>query len=245
MRAITLAILLPLAACGNFSGDFGGGDDKTPGVAGTGSGNARSYAVADFTRVALRGPDDVDVRVGSGFSVRAEGDAKVLEKLKIEKVGETLKVGRVRGFSWGSDKGAKIYVTMPRIMAAALAGSGDLTVDRAESARFTADLAGSGDLTVSTIAAQSADLSIAGSGGLHAGGTADALKVDIAGSGDVDASGLTATRANVSIAGSGSVTAIVNGPAKVSIMGSGDVDLGPKARCETSKMGSGTVRCGG
>lgn len=243
--AMTLAILLPLAACGNFSGDFGGDGDKAPGIAGTGSGNARSFAVADFTGVALRGPDDVDVRVGAGFSVRAEGDPKTLEKLKIEKVGDTLRVGRIRGFSWGSDKGAKIYVTMPRIMAAALAGSGDLTVDRAESARFTADLAGSGNLTVSTIAAQSATLSIAGSGGLHAGGTADALKIDIAGSGDVDAAGLTAMRGDVSIAGSGNVTAVVNGPARISIMGSGDVDLGAKAQCRTTKMGSGTVRCGG
>ncbi len=241
MRAMTLALLLPLAACGNFGGD----DDKTPGVAGTGSGGARSFAVADFTEVALRGPDDVDVRVGSGFSVRAEGDPKILEKLKIEKVGETLRVGRVNGFTWGSSKGAKIYVTMPRIMVAKLAGSGNLTIDRAEIASFSADLAGSGDLTVSTIMAKSADLSLGGSGGIHAGGTADALKVDIAGSGDVDAAGLTAMRADVSIAGSGNVNAVVNGPAKVSLMGSGDVDLGPNAQCRTTKMGSGSVRCGG
>lgn len=242
MRAFPLAILLPLAACGNF-----GGDDSTPGVAGTGSGNARSYSVADFTSVALRGPDDVDVRVGSAFSVRAEGDPKTLERLKIEKVGNTLRVGRIRssGFHWGSDKGVKVYVTMPRIMAAELAGSGDLTVDRAETTHFDAELAGSGDLTVSAIAAQSANLSIAGSGGIHAGGTADTLKIDIAGSGDVDAGGLTAAQANVSIAGSGSVRAVVNGAAKVSILGSGDVDLGPKAKCQTSKMGSGEVRCGG
>jgi len=241
MRAIIFAACLPLAACGN-----GPGEDSNPGVPGEGTGGARSYAVADFTQVALRGPDDVDVRVGPAFSVRAEGDPKVLERLKIEKVGDTLRVGRVRssGINLGSDKGVKVHVTMPRIAAAELAGSGDLTVDRAESERFSAALAGSGDLTIAAIAAKSANLSLAGSGGLRAGGTAEALTVNIAGSGNVDAGGLTASRADVSIAGSGDVRTVVNGPAKVSIMGSGDVDLGPNARCTTSKMGSGTVRCG-
>lgn len=241
MRSFALALLIPLAACGNSFGE-----DTAPGIAGEGSGGARSYAVTDFTRVALRGPDDVDVRVGGAFSVRAVGDPKVLERLKIEKVGDTLRVGRVRsaGFSLGSDKGAKIHVTMPRIDAAELAGSGDLAVNRAESERFSAALAGSGDLTLAAVAARSADFSIAGSGRLNAAGAADDLKIDIAGSGDVDAGGLTASRADVSIAGSGDVRAAVNGPAKVSIMGSGNVDLGPKARCTISKMGSGTVRCG-
>lgn len=242
MRAILFALFLPLAACGN-----GSDDGASQGAPAQGAGGARTYAVADFSRVELRGPDDVDVRVGGAFSVRAEGDPKVLDRLKIEKSGDTLRVGRIRssGFYWGSDKGAKIYVTMPRIAGADLAGSGDLSVDRAQAQRFTASLAGSGDLSIAAIAAGSADLSIAGSGGIHAGGTADMLKIGIAGSGDVDAGGLTASRADISIAGSGDVRAVVNGPAQVSIMGSGDVDLGPNARCTTSKMGSGTVRCGG
>lgn len=239
MRPYLLALLLPLAACGN------GGDDGTPGVAGTGSGNARSFAAADFSTVSLLGPDDVDVRVGPAFSVRAEGDEATLGKLKIERVGDELRVGRVRGISFGGSKGAKVFVTMPRIAAAELAGAGDFTIDRAEGQRFSGEIAGSGDLTVGALAVADAKLSIAGSGSVKAAGRADRLKVEIAGAGDVDAGGLTARAADVSIAGSGSVRAKVNGAAKVDILGSGDVDLGPGARCRTSKMGSGTVRCGG
>ena len=242
MRAYVFAALLPLAACGNIGGD----DHEGAGVQPTGSGTSRSFAVSDFTAVELAGPDNVDVRVGSAFSVRAEGDEAQLAKLRIERIGDRLKVGRQRrsGFSWSSGDGVKVFVTMPRITAAELAGSGNLSVDRAEGARFVGDLAGSGNLSVGMLAVRDAELSIAGSGNVRAVGTTEMLKIDIAGSGDVAAEGLTATSASVSIAGSGNVRARVDGDAKVSIMGSGDVDLGDRARCQTSKMGSGSVRCG-
>ena len=240
MRFLLLAAALPLMAC-----SFHSGDDDSPGIAGSGSGDQRTYQVADFSGVEAAGADDVDVRVGTGFSVRAEGDASELDNLKIEKNGDTLSIGRRgHGFHWGNHKGVKVYVTMPRIASASIAGSGDMTIDHIEGDSFKGEGAGSGTLTVASLAVQNASFSLAGSGGVKAGGTANALKAEIAGSGDVDASGLKATSADISIAGSGSVNAQVNGAAKISIMGSGDVDLGPNAHCTTTKMGSGTVRCG-
>lgn len=238
MRPYILALLIPLGACGNSGGDG-------TGVPGAGSGGARSFAVAGFTAVALDGPDDVDVRVGSAFSVRAEGDEAELAKLRIERQGDALHIGRVRQLGWSSGRGIKVYVTMPRIAAAELAGSGDLAVDRAEGPRFRGELAGSGNLSVAALATGEATLSLAGSGNVTAAGRADRLGVDVTGSGTVDASRLTASSAAVSIAGSGDVRAKVNGGAKVDISGSGDVDLGAGARCQVSKSGSGSVRCGG
>lgn len=241
MRALLILAALPLAAC---SVDFG--TDDQPGVAGTGTGGTRTYQVADFTKVALRGADAVDVRVGSAFSVRAEGDAEVLEYLKIEKDGDTLKIGRRNraGFDWGRRQ-AKVFVTMPRIVEGQTAGSGDMTIDRAEGASFEADSAGSGTISIATLAVDEVEFDVAGSGGVRAGGTAKSVKIGIAGSGSVDAGGLKANAANVSIAGSGSVKLDVTGNAKVSIAGSGDVDLGASAKCSVTKMGSGNVRCGG
>lgn len=240
MRILAILAALPLVACSNASAD------DNPGVAGTGSGNSRSYAVADFTKVDLRGADDVEVRIGNGFTVRAEGDAEVLEYLKVEKDGDTLKVGRRDrvNFSWG-DKSAKIFITMPRIAAGSIAGSGDLRIDRVQGSEFEGETAGSGNIAIAALAVDKAEFDIAGSGGVQAVGTAKTVKVDIAGSGGVQGGKLQASGADVSIAGSGSVTLAVTGNAKVTIMGSGSVDLGSKARCSTTKMGSGTVRCGG
>eukprot|EP01035_Chromulina_nebulosa_P040297 gene40297-54493_t len=91
MRILTLAMLtaaLPLAACHGhgFSGD------TTPGIKGSGSGDTRSYQVADFTGVDLRGSDDVEVKTGAGFAVRAEGPSAELDRLKITRSGDTLRI---------------------------------------------------------------------------------------------------------------------------------------------------------
>ena len=244
MRTLAIALLLPLAAC-NAGASSGDTDDGTPGITAQGTGNTRTYAVADFTGVDLRGADDVDVRVGPGFSVRADGDPQLLDRLKIIKVGTTLRISRTNtaGWNWSGDD-AKIAITLPRLVEASAAGSGDMTIDRVAEERFRGAVAGSGSLSVAALQVQQADISLAGSGDAKLAGNARQLKVSIAGSGDVDAGGLNANGAEVSIAGSGSINAAVDGPAKVSIAGSGDVDLGDKAQCQTSKLGSGTIRCG-
>ncbi len=245
MRNLTLIALvsaaLPLGACSGMS--FFDGSD---GVAATGSGSSRTFAVADFTGVSLRGSDDVAIKIASSFSVRAEGPSEVLDRLKIERDGTTLKIGRKSdpSFNWGGGKGAKIYVTLPRLARANVAGSGDMTVGLAEGDAFEASNAGSGSITIAALKVKSAEFNIAGSGEITASGSADKLSMSIAGSGDINARGVKAGSADASIAGSGSIAADVNGPATVSILGSGDVDMGSNATCTTSKVGSGDVTCG-
>lgn len=241
MKLLAFGLLVPLAAC-SFSTRS---DTEGPGVKSQGSGSTRTFAVADFTGIDLRGADDVDVRVGTGFSVRAEGPTEDLDKLRIDLDGSTLNVGRKTrtGMNWGKGSKVKVFVTLPRLTGANVAGSGTLAIDRVEGSRFDGGVAGSGNLRIAALQVDNADFSIAGSGDAIAAGTAKALKIEIAGSGSIDGRSLRAQSARVEIMGSGSATAVVEGPAKVDMMGSGDVDLGPAARCTVSKMGSGTVRC--
>jgi hypothetical protein len=242
MRWLVIGALIPTAACGGTLS----GDDDTPGVRGQGEGSSRTYAVTDFTQIDQRGPDDVDVRVGAGFSVHAEGDPDALDRLKIVREGNRLRISRktTGGIGWSSGS-AKVFVTMPRIEAARLAGAGDVAIDRVDGAAFTGDIAGAGSLGLNRVTVDALKLLIAGSGTVTAAGQAQEIDVSIAGAGDVDGKDLRGSRASVKIAGTGNVQALIDGDASVSIMGTGDVDLGPKARCKVSKMGTGDVRCGG
>ena len=235
---------LVLAACS--IGSSGNADANEPGIPGQGTGNARTYAAAGFDSIDLRGSDDVDVRVGSGFSVRAEGDPEVLDRLRITRDGSRLRIDRQResGFNWGGGS-VKLLVTMPRIAGAKVSGSGDIRVDRAEGARFDGAIAGSGGLSIDSMQVDEARLAIAGSGDMAARGTAQRLDVTIAGSGSLDAPDLKTRAAKVSVAGSGDVRADLDGEGEVRIAGSGDVDLGDAARCTVRANGSGRVRCGG
>lgn len=236
MRTMVLAALLPLVACGNNARVEG--EQVTP----RGSGTTRTYDVRDFTAVKLSGSDDVDVRVGGAFSVRAEGDPQILDKLTISRDGNRLIVSR----RWSGARGnARVFVTLPKLTAASLAGSGDLGIDQVRGPGFDASLAGSGDFRIAQVATDELRLALAGSGDVSVAGQTGRLVVQLAGSGDIDAGGLVARGAEIRSAGSGGIRATVRGPATVALVGSGDVDLGGDARCTIRKAGSGTVRCGG
>jgi hypothetical protein len=238
MRLLLItAALLPLAACQSSW------EKKGEAAQASGTGASRSYAASGFTKVDLRGSDDVEVKSGANFAVTAEGDPKVLDLLDIRVVDGALRVGRKEGSSsWLGDEGARIHVTLPKLAGASVAGSGNLLVDKAEGG-FEGAVAGSGNLTVASLRGGNAELSIAGSGDISVAGTADKLEANIAGTGDINAEKLTASSAEVAIAGTGDVHATVKGPAEVSILGTGDAVLTGGAKCDISAMGSGEARC--
>jgi Putative auto-transporter adhesin, head GIN domain len=238
MRTILSAVpFIMLAACGHAVGN------STSQAHGT-----RAFPLTGFDQVALKGSDDVRVVSGPAFSVVASGPEAVLEQLDIHLDGDTLNVSRKKsGWSmrWGrhDDKGAVITVTMPSIRGAALAGSGDMSVDRVEGDAFKASLAGSGNLNIGAAKTGALDINLAGSGDIALGGTATSAKVSLAGSGNVTAPGLTVVSADVSLAGSGDVSLRATGDASVSIIGSGDVTIAGTDKCKISKLGSGDVHC--
>lgn len=242
MRSLSiLAPIFALAACNMAA-------EAQEGSGGGGQRTERRFDLSGFDAVSLAGPHDVVVTVGPGHSVRAEGDPETLDRLDIEVEDGKLKIGTKRGrwsLGWNDRAKTTIYVTMPAMRAASIAGSGDMRVDRVQSDRFAGSIAGSGDLQIAALRAEEAKFSIAGSGNIAASGTAQRADISIAGSGDVNLAALQARSAEVSIVGSGDVRAHAIETADVSIMGSGDVMLTGPARCNVNKRGSGSVRCGG
>jgi hypothetical protein len=247
MRLLLIAALLPLAACHSkaerHDAIVGGTTEPGKPVAASGSGGTRQFAASGFTGIDLAGSDDVDVKQGAGFSVTAEGNPQVLDRLDIRVDGDTLRIGRKPGMpQLAADRGAVIHVVMPKLTSAAVAGSGDLTADKGEG-DFKGSLGGSGNLRIAALSAATAELSVAGSGDLSVAGTASKLSASVGGSGNIRAAGLTASSADVSIAGSGQVEAVVKGPADVSLVGSGNAVLTGGAKCSVSAIGSGEARC--
>ncbi len=206
----------------------------------------RSFPASGFDRVESAGPWDVTIMTGKTASVRAEGATEDLDHMKVEVNGGRLEIGsKSHGWNWGWKRTGKIrvFVTMPSIRGVSLAGSGDVSVDKATARDFSGSVAGSGTLAIASLSTGTADFNIAGSGGINAAGKCAAADVSIAGSGSVAVPNLACETLKVSIAGSGDVTAHASQTAKVSIMGSGDVVVTGGAKCTVSKMGSGSARC--
>ncbi len=238
--AAILMSTLALGAC-NANAQDAQGD-------GGGKMTQRDYQLSGFDAVGLAGSPDVIVKVGGAHSVRAEGDSETLDRLDIRVEDRTLKIGMKKTSGWsmgfGRDRAkTTIYVTLPAIRAAAVAGSGDIDIDRVEGDSFNASIAGSGDIAVAQMQVGEAKFSIAGSGAIKAAGSAQRGSASIAGSGDIDAARFQVRTASASIMGSGDIRIHASETADISIMGSGDVEVGGPARCTVNKRGSGEVRC--
>jgi hypothetical protein len=237
--ALLLASVLALAAC-NMSANAQRDE-------GSGTATQRSYDLTGFNAVSLAGSQDVVVRVGPAHSVRAEGDSRVLERLLIEVEGRSLRIGMKKG-NWtdfGSSSKTTIHVTLPALEAAAVAGSGDMRIDRVEGNRFSATVSGSGDLAIDAVRVADAEFAVTGSGGIRASGNAQRASSSVTGSGDIDLGGLETGTAAMAVVGSGDIRARVMQQANVSIVGSGDVSISGPAKCSVTKRGSGDVRCEG
>ena len=246
MRLVCLMPLLPLAAlcaCNMNAAraEESGGDTARPGSAAE-----RSFSLAGFSKVALKGSDDVVVAIGPSFAVHARGPQDVLDQLALTVADGTLEIGRKRAaWGWSSAHGhAVVTVTLPALAGVDVVGSGDMRVGAVRAPAFDATVAGSGNLTLAGLAVGSASLQMAGSGDLDATGTTRRGDYAVAGSGDIRAGSLAADVISLNVAGSGNVAASARTSASVSVLGSGDVTVTGGARCTVSKLGSGDVTCG-
>lgn len=150
---------------------------------------ARDWQATDrFNAVTLTGSDEMAVRHGERWQIRASGDPEILADLRFVIENGALTVSR----RWRRSPlpgSARIEVTAPRVNAVTLAGSGDLVASgNARNARIS--IAGSGAIEARGLMLGNASLTIAGSGDarLSANGRVSA---NIAGSGSAEVVGTT------------------------------------------------------
>ena len=209
----------------------------------------RDFPVAGtFDKIALAGSPDVIVTVGGAASVRAEGEAELLDRLEIVNDNGQLRIGLKNGpgswFSWGSHRGITVHVTIPALAGASIAGSGDMRIDRVQGPAFAGSVTGSGDMNIAAMTADQASFTINGSGDITAAGHARQATASVVGSGDLRLAQLEAAAATLALAGSGNIGIRATQSAAIELRGSGDVTVAGPAHCTISKSGSGDVRCG-
>jgi hypothetical protein len=218
----------------------GGGD----GFAGGKTISTTAATTASFTKVEAIGPDNIVFVTGDAFSIKAEGDAETIKKLRYKIEDGAIVIGREKGKWWGKgSEGVTITVTAPALTAASLAGSGDFTADRMGGDKIVVEIAGSGNLTVADVTGKTVESSIAGSGNVKLAGKVESAEYEIAGSGSIDATKLASANAEASIAGSGDISLTASGMVDADIAGSGNVNVTGGAKCKSSSMGSGKVNC--
>jgi hypothetical protein len=208
---------------------------------------SRNYQLGAFDKIEVAGPYDVQVTTAGTPGASAKGGNSLLDETEVLVEGNTLKIRPKKKngirISWGKNDKAQFTVTTAALHAAAIAGSGTITVDKVDG-DFNGSIGGSGDLQLPSVRGGAVEFAIGGSGKITAAGTAQSTSISIGGSGDVDASRLAAKTTNVAIGGHGNVRANASDSASVSIAGSGDVNVTGGAKCTVRKAGAGNVTCG-
>ncbi|GAB2543505.1 head GIN domain-containing protein [Rufibacter soli] len=180
-----------------------------------------------FTKIGLGYPADVILRKGNNQSVKLEGDAEQLALLITEVKDGQLVIKRKdqdRMFNYDSNqKRVTIYITIPKIEALAVSGSGKI-------------------LGKDAFKAPSLDLAVSGSGSIKLEASAEKMTSRISGSGQIELEG-EGKHSTVSVSGSGSLKGFgfKTNDVKVSISGSGSCEINATTTLKSSISGSGRV----
>jgi hypothetical protein len=208
--------------------------------------NRETRKVENFTKIALRVAGNVVLKQGSPQSVEIEGDKDILKEIETNVEGSKLVIERDGKWNdWNSEKKVTIYITVEKIDALSVSGSGSI---EAQNKITTGDIdvavSGSGSLKAEIDATGDMNANVSGSGSIDLRGKCRALDSDLSGSGNVKLDLAVAGKADFSVSGSGRVQS--SGSAnevKATISGSGKVLAAnmEASRCEVKISGSGNV----
>src|SRR5688500_2581622 len=140
------AILLGMAATAMATTGCARDRNESAGPATT-----RNFQVAGFERLEVGGPYEVTVTTGSAPTVRTSGGEREIERMVVDVETGTLKIYTKKrsgiNFGWsGARHPVKLVVTVPRLIAAEIGGSGSIAVDKVTGDMFEAGVAGSGEV---------------------------------------------------------------------------------------------------
>ncbi len=209
-----------------------------------GSGNVvtQTRSVDAFDEIGVAGGMSVSITPSSTISVKVETDDNLQEYILTEVSGGKLNLKYKNNVSI-SGKGVKVYITMPKLNAASISGSGNIVSQQVIPAdgNFDAAISGSGNIKIQT-SATNVKGRISGSGSIEMGGKTNGLDVVISGSGSFKGYQLAAKDASVKISGSGDVETTVNGKLDAVISGSGSVFYKGIADISMKSSGSGKIK---
>ena len=171
----------------------------------------KTRSASGFTSVTLAGIGNVYLTQGATEAVRIEAEDNLIpyfETVRRRYNLEDRHKSQYMGVNLQPTQPVKFYVTLPKIEAVTLAGSGNIFGGTLKTSAFKIALLGSGNISTDTLTATTVDINLSGSGNISLGSSRPARSPQtITGSGDIQVDSLTADKVTSKTAGSGNITA--------------------------------------
>ncbi len=237
ITSLLLAASLVLTGC--ITIDFG--TDGLRSVRGSGNLVSEERPVSGIERIALYGIGEVEVTLGDSESLVVEAEENLLEYLETDVDNGVLELRTRNLINLQPRRDIRYLVTVQSVEGLEIFGSGNITLDRADSTAMRLLIAGSGDIKIGELRADSLDITIPGSGDIRLSGEVGRQTINVAGSGKYHADDLLSQSAEIRVAGSGDMTLWVVEDLTVRILGSGDVRYYGEPSVSQTILGSGNI----
>ncbi len=236
---ILIVVLAGMVLTGCITVDFG--SDGFRSVRGNGDLTSQERTVSGIERISLQGIGEVEITLGDSESLVIEAEENLLDYLETEVDNGVLELRTRNLINLRPTKDIRYIITVTSINGLEVLGSGNITLDRADTTSMRLVIAGSGDINVDELTAVSLDVTIPGSGEINLSGEVDHQDINIAGSGKYMAEDLLSHSADISLAGSGNMRIWVTDQLDVRILGSGDIRYYGTPSIKQSIVGSGNI----
>jgi hypothetical protein len=200
--------------------------------------------VPAFSGLALTMSANVFISQGSQQKVEVEASKDVMDIIKTEIDGNTLKLTTKEG-RWRDIGKVSIYITMPVISELSISGSGNMSCQTTvKSEDIEIVISGSGSVSLPKLESSDISVTITGSGNVSLGGNNSQGKLEtlITGSGDFNGEELQVANGDIRITGSGSARVNVLKELETNITGSGSVLYKGNPMVNANATGSGKTR---
>lgn len=169
----------------------------------------QTYDLSGFSVIDASAGVDVEVTVGGDFSVRAEGSAEDLERLRLERRGDALEIGRSRDrggwFQMGRRWDVTVYVTMPSMTGVDVSSGADVKASGIDAGRFSASVSSGADAELS--------------------GTCDTIEADGSSGADLDARDLRCANAVADVSSGADLIVYASESVEADASSGGDVSV--------------------
>jgi Putative auto-transporter adhesin, head GIN domain len=209
----------------------------------------RKLLVGSFENIQVIGDIAVDVQTGKAPSAIASGDKRVLESLKLERIGTTLRV-RLQDVV-NNDRGVpitaplRVRLTTQAIRDITLSGNGTLAVSEVRQQDLVRMLiAGNGSVSVGRLIADQFAATINGNGRIElGGGSVRDGRVTIDGAGGFDGAKAPMRNLRIEHIGNAVSTATVSEDSEIVNRGAGNITIGGKGKCFIKQAGAAAISC--
>jgi Putative auto-transporter adhesin, head GIN domain len=209
----------------------------------------RKMLVASFENIVVIGDITVAVETGKAPSARASGDKRMLDSLKLERVGTTLKVRLqdVINNEKGRPMTAPLYIMLSTraLKDVTLSGNGKLTINAVVQPTLSRILiVGGGRIDVGRLEADQLAVNISGNGTVAiGGGTVRDSKIVVDGSGQYNAGGLHSRKLRLQHDGNATSSAWVDEGSDIFNSGTGSITIAGPGTCFIKKAGAASINC--